>query len=303
MKRIRILALLMLVAIGFTGCQTEPVDPAVLDNNPPEPTLPGNASFTVQFGGQTFEADATQAIIEGGLITVGGMRGTDGETVAFMLAANAEGTYTASLENEDSVIFSYTPTANAEYTYNNFNDTGINGTVTISEIDEVNHTISGTFSFTGYYGDTEANLPPVMFTNGQFTDIPYQTDVINPGEDGEYFNATFGGEDWEFDIFGAAASGGNLSLSANDFATSTMISLYNIDEDIAPGTYPLGDDFTQGPVASVVLNDDMYTSSTGTLTIVSNENGYIQGTFNFTATNLDDQSIPVTNGEFNIEVF
>jgi hypothetical protein len=292
----------LFTAIGFTSCQTEPVDASVLDNEPIEPTLPGDAVFTVNFGGQTFEADATQAVIEGGLITIGGMRGTNGETVAFIVPANGEGTYTASLTNEDSPLFSYTPTATSEYTYNNFDDTSINGVLTISEIDEVNHTISGTFSFTGYYGDTDANLPPVAFTNGQFTDIPYQTDVINPGDDDEYFNATIDGEDWEFDIFGAAASGGNLSLSASDFATNTMLSI-TVDEDIAPGTYQLSDDWTSGPMAMFSTGEDVYTTETGTLTIISNTGGFIKGTFSITGINFDDETVQITNGEFRVEVF
>jgi len=302
MKRLRILSdfMVLFAAIGFTSCQTEPIDPDVLDNNPGTPA--GPASFTVNFGGETFTADATQAVIEGGLITVGGTRGANGETVAFIVPNNGVGTYTASLTNEDSPLFTYTPTATSEYTYNNFNDTTITGVLTVSEIDEVNHTISGTFSFTGYYGDPEANLPPVVFSNGQFTDVPYLSDVINPGNDDEYFNATFNNQDWEFDIFGAAASGGNLSISANDFATSTMLSI-TVDENIEPGTYTITDDFTAGPSAMLGFGNDVYTPASGTLVIIENENGFIKGTFNFNAVNFDDEVIPVTNGAFRVEVF
>jgi Family of unknown function (DUF6252) len=293
--------LTLFVAIGFTGCQTEPVDPAVLDNEPID--VPGDASFTVQFGGQTFEADATQAVIEGGLITVGGMRGTNGETVAFVLAGNQEGTYNAANLDEGGLLFSYTPTASSEYTYNNFNDDGssLNGVVEITEIDEVNHTISGTFSFTGYYGDSGANLPSVAFTNGQFTDIPYETDVINPGEDGEYFNATIDGEDWEFDIFAAADSGSYITVSANDFASGTQVSV-TMPANITPGTYAITDDFTEGPSAILGMNDDVYSSPSGTLTITANDGDFIVGTFSFAAVNGDDQTVPVTNGEFSIEL-
>ncbi|MES2485456.1 MAG: DUF6252 family protein [Bacteroidota bacterium] len=293
MKKIKFLALLLLVAaFGFTSCQTEPIDPALLDNNPVIPA--GPASFKVDFGNQTFNATSTQAVIDGELMAIGGIRGTNGETVGIVITGSGEQSFTG-----EDVLFSYDPSESSEFTYNNYTLAGVaNGTVNITEIDEVNHTISGTFSFTGYYSDFEANLPPVVFSNGQFTDIPYTGSVVIPGDD-EYFRAKVDGVLEEYGLFGSAEVSGALSITGSDFNEGINHNIF-IGTQTQPGTYVISNSLSNPPFVTYTLDDVDYTSTTGTLTIISNDGTFIKGTFNYTAVNGND-TITVTAGEFNIE--
>lgn len=293
MKRLRILALMMLVAAGFTGCQTEPVDPAVLDNNPID--VPGDASFTVKIGGENFVADQAQAVIDEGVIAVAGIRGNNGETVSFIITGSGENTFSG-----EDVLFSYDPSAESEYTYNNYTEDGeANGSVTITEIDAVNHTISGTFQFTGYYSNFDVVVLPTVFSNGQFTDIPYTDSLVEPGDE-EYFRAKIDGQLDEYGIFGAAEANGALSITGSDVLSNLNIF---IGTETQPGTYAFSSELSDPPTGIYTVDGVDYTSVSGTLTIISNDGDFIKGEFNFAATNEEGDTIEITDGEFNVELF
>jgi hypothetical protein len=197
---------------------------------------------------------------------------------------------------------SYEPSSTSEYTYNNFNpaNTETSGSVTISSIDTVNHTISGTFSFTGWWGDAEANLPSVAFTNGVFENLPYTTSATpTPGDD-EYFKAKIGGTLKDFPVTTALESGDLLNISGTDPATMSFMNVI-VDTDITPGIYQMADNPFDGPTATYQMGTVGYFASTGTLTIISNTGGYIKGTFSFNGADIDETStIVVTEGEFNV---
>jgi hypothetical protein len=293
MKRLRILALSILVGAGFTGCQTEPVDPAVLDNNPID--VPGDASFTVKINGENFVSNQTQAVIDGELMVIGGIRGNNGETVGIAITGSGTGTFTG-----EDVLFSYYVSESAENTYNNFDEEGeSNGSVIITEIDTVNHTISGTFSFTGYYSDTESNMPPLVFTQGQFDDVPYTGDIVQPGDD-EYFRVDVDGETEEYGIFGSAEGSGNLSITGADYNEGINLNIF-LGTSTQPGTYDISNTLSDPPYVIYTIDDVDYTSTGGILTILSNEDGFITGQFTATVTNAAGDTFVLTNGAFSIE--
>jgi hypothetical protein len=298
MKRLRILSIFMVLfsVIGFTSCDTEPLDPNLLDgedgNGPTTPAL-----FKVDFGGQTFTASSTQAVITDGLIVVSGVRGTKGEMVSLAISATKVGTYTG-----DDIILSYDPSADSEFTYNNFNDTDSNGTVTITSINTTTKTISGTFNFTGYWGDFESNLPSVAFTNGSFTNIPYKSNATpGTGDDEEYVRATIAGAAKNFEITGSTDSGEYLTINGQSIADDSNISVA-VKTDIQKGTYAIGSSvFEADAGATYRKGDDSYRSTSGSLTIISNDGSTIKGTFSFNASAADDKTISITAGAFNIE--
>ncbi|KGO91902.1 DUF6252 family protein [Flavobacterium subsaxonicum] len=297
MKRTKLLSafLVLFTAIGFISCDVEPIDPVLLDYEAPE-VLP--ASFKVDFSGQTYTATTTEAVIADGLIAIGGIRGTNGETVGFSVVGTTTGTYSGA-----NLIMSYEPSAISEYTYNNFNPANeeTSGTVTISSIDTVNHTISGTFSFTGWWGDAEANLPSVAFTNGVFTNLPYTTSATpTPGEDDEYFKATIDGTAKDYSIISGLTAGTTLNLTGTDAATMSFMNIM-VDTDITPGIYTMAESPFDGPTASYQVGEIGYFTTTGTITIISNENGFIKGTFSFNGADIDGiNTIVVTAGSFNV---
>src|SRR5690606_41062736 len=72
------------------------------------------------------------------------------------------------------------------YAYVNFDlEEGTSGSVNITSINTQNQTISGTFTFTGWWSNDVDEIDPIEFTNGVFENIPYTGDPgTNPiGED------------------------------------------------------------------------------------------------------------------------
>lgn len=303
MKRFRLFSafLVLFSAISFTACDTEPVDPELV-NNPqnPGPNNPGpgdeDAVFKVDFSGQTYTATSTQAVIGNGLITIGGFRGTNGESVAFVLDGTTTGTY------DEEALISYDPGNASEFTYSNFNlSTGeTSGSVIITTIDTENHTISGTFSFTGWWGDEDAGLAPIVFTNGVFENIPYTGNPgTNPiGED--EFVATVDGTfiNYANDLIVAVAGAGEEeTLSLNAVHDTHKIVLY-LDTDTATGTYNLTSDMMVLPRAKYYdeATDTDYNIDNGQIIITSNNGTNMVGTFSFAVKNDAGETIHTVSG-------
>ncbi len=168
MKNIKFLVgiFLFLTAFTFTSCENEPIDPAIdIDNS-------GPAMFKADFGGNTWVATTAQALVGGNNITITGIK-ANGEGFGFLVEAAAAGTYPA-----NSNILAFTP-AGSEFGYwsaNIDNPEENTGSITITNINTVNNTISGTFNFKGYWSDTNnTSILPVQFTNGIFENIPFVT--------------------------------------------------------------------------------------------------------------------------------
>ncbi|MAZ73445.1 MAG: hypothetical protein CMC70_09900 [Flavobacteriaceae bacterium] len=122
--------------------------------------------------------------------------------------------------------------------------------------------------------------------------------------DGANYTATLGvtallsgsGDNQAFAISGGTADSENLQIIITGFdgAGTYDISLLNI------GTYSYLPDPSNPDPSTVVI----YTASSGELNLSSFDGNTAQGTFNFSAANLNNPSdtVEVTNGEFNIEV-
>ena len=296
MKNIKFLSALFVLfsAITFTSCDTEPVDPVLNDNNN---NNNGPAVFTVDFSGETFVAAGTQAVIADGMIVLSGSK-ANGESVSLAIAGTAEGAY----DGEDAFMV-YSPDADSEYQYVNLNweTEEDSGSVIITEIDTENHTISGTFSFTGWWSDSEANLPSITFTNGTFENIPYTGTIPNnPGD--EYLNAAIDGTNTEFSNFAVLEVGDMMTISGFSVGTSSSIQLV-MPADITVGTYTITDNPFDGPTAVYFNGDTSVSAVSGTLTVTSLSGGFIEGTFEFDAEDIDGSNpVVITDGEFNIEL-
>jgi hypothetical protein len=111
-----------------------------------------------------------QANVSTSSMSIGATR-EDGSTFAITIQGSGVGTYQANAN-----IIAYTP-AGSQYGYwsvNTANATENTGSITITNIDTTNHTISGGFTYKGYWSDgTNTSIIPVQFTNGVFANIPY----------------------------------------------------------------------------------------------------------------------------------
>lgn len=307
MKNIKLLAgiFLILTAFTFTSCDNEPIDPNI-DLDDFENPVNGPAVFKADFSGETWTASATQAIKSNNLISIGGAK-ADGSAFSILISGSTPGTYPANTN-----IVAYTP-AGSEFGYwsvNSLNPTDDTGSVVITSINTTNHTISGTFSFKGYWSDASTtSILPVEFTNGVFTNIPYQ-DNNTPPPTGNYFIKALkdgSAKEWntiqaQYVLLGSERS---LLIIGSDGATSMNLHISSDTADIPVGTYPLewvsvGCGYTEG--MSIFSSDySDFTTSPGSITITefNATNQTIKGTFNFTGKN-DAMTVSkvFSNGEF-----
>lgn len=298
MKNIKFLAGLFLIITAFASCDVEPIDSAIDLDDFENPTG-GPAVFKADFSGSTWTATTTQAVVAGNYIQLVGAK-ANGDSFAFLIEGTAVGTYPANTN-----ILAFTP-AGSTYGYwsvNVANATENTGSIAITNINTAAKTISGTFSFKGYWSDTDnTSIIPVQFTNGVFTNIPYITQV----ETGDTFFAKVGGVEFvDTDILTAVTTiigGGSqewISIAAEDAATNAIN--VAVRSDVTTGTYAItGDVGVDKAQGTYTLNDVDYHSVSGSVTITSKTATRIKGTFSFNALN-GTTTKSVTDGEFDVE--
>ncbi|MEN9323011.1 MAG: hypothetical protein RL699_791 [Bacteroidota bacterium] len=169
MKRIASFALFgtLLLALTFSSCENEPVDSAINLNPVEPPVLP--AAFRANFDGQTYIATQFNAVMNAGVLSISAYRGTQLQSFTLSINGTTTGIYPANLNN---VTYSAGTGAPIFQSINPADAAADTGQVIITAVDEVNHTVSGTFSCTGYYDDGTA-VTTKTFTNGVFTNIHY----------------------------------------------------------------------------------------------------------------------------------
>jgi len=300
MKKIKLTMLFtaFLVAFTFTSCDNEPIDPAVVvgGENPVE-NPNATAIFKADFDGQTFTALTSQAYISGGSISISGFKAT-GETFTINVDGTTTGTYPA---NSNIIVYQ---SAGTEFGYMGTHPTDENantGSIIITSINSANNTISGTFSFTGYWTDYDDDtVAPKEFTNGVFTNIPYTT--TNPT--GDTFDATLNGNVFnDTDILVA-----EISLNEQTFISVAAENLngdsitVSVRDNITAGTYAIS-----GATTDVVqvnfapVTEDFGTpASSGSVTITEKTATRIKGTFNGIVI-IGDDTFTITGGSFDVE--
>lgn len=295
---IRSLVIVLITSIGFVSCDTEPVDPVLNNNNnngenPNNPNNPSGGVFKVDFGGETFVAQSATAKYENGLLVVVGAK-SPSEVVSVGVSGTAEGTYT-------ETTCSYIPSASSQTGYMNINPATFanNGTVTITEIDYENNTVSGTFSFTAYSVNPATVPASIVFANGSFDNVPV-TGLPDPGTEPEqYMKAKVDGQQVNFATIMAAPNMGTLMLSGTNVASQEFLTI-NLPEGIEPGTYEL-ETFSDYYATYTGFGGASISSESGSITIISHANGSIKGTFSFNGEDFDGSPHSITNGEFNIQ--
>ncbi|MEM0543470.1 DUF6252 family protein [Flavobacterium sp. j3] len=296
MKNILSISKLFLVLIAFavTSCDVEPLDPAInlddFDNSNNGPAL-----FKADFSGSTWTATSVEALVSGNFIAISGLK-ANGEGFDFLVQANAIGTYPANTN-----LLTFTPSG-SEFGYwsTNFNNPEENtGSITITNINTTNNTISGTFNFKGYWSDTSVtSILPVQFTNGVFQNIPF----ITQDQTGDSFFAKVGGTEFvDVDILTTTISVGSqefISIGAQNAALNSMT--ISVKSSLGTGTYAItGNATTDGVQAIYDFNDVNYTAATGSITIISKTATRIRGNFNFVTSGATPFTI--TEGAFDVE--
>ena len=315
MKKIKILSIFtfLFATFSFVSCDNEPIDPTLLQQintnngnnggggNGGNPT---NGVFKVDFGGQTWVANTAEALMYTNSIQIAGLKTSNGQTFGFALNGNTLGTY-----DSTSNLIAYDPDSSSSsgdvyWAVNPTNPSVSAGTVTITNIDTVNKKISGTFSFTGYWSDLSvSNIPPISFTNGVFTNIPYTIGTNTPTD---FFSAKVDGTEFiedQIDVSEVIASGFPDSYSiVGSKANGDNVGL-RISKALGVGTYNFSGAFNQNLTSTCLFNNLLYTSDTGALTITEKTTTRIKGTFSLTVSNFTtSQTKTITQGSFDVEL-
>lgn len=279
-----------LVSVLFTSCS----DDSDSDNLPVAPA--GKIIATV--GGTAWESTGA-AIIDNNSISVGGESGGNG-IQATVLKDDVVGTYEV---KGIGALTTFTPEAMVAYGTSGSvastsmyfdNDVAI-GSVTITEIDEVNKTVSGTFH-SKVKSYTLGTI--IEITAGSFTKIPYVTEspqsMMSAKIDGVQFNSH---------VVISASAMGMLVLNGQTLGGQKIITI-SVPETIAVGTYAFGE-LGSDQYTTYSTNGETYASISGELKITAHNKTtkHIEGTFTFIAEHflLEEGNVSATEGVFSVD--
>ncbi|HLZ86069.1 MAG TPA: DUF6252 family protein [Puia sp.] len=247
-------------------------------------TLSGN--FTARIDGVQWSASGTKegASILGGTINITGIS-ADNKEISITIADSVAGVYTL---NQTSASYGAYADIDSSDLYafatNQGSDTAqAGGSVTITEIDPVGKTISGTFAFK-VYRDIDSRQKTI--TSGIFTKIPYVTSLPATASS-DTLRASIDGKAWVAVNIEATSSAGQLTIVGASSDASQTIGLL-MPATAKAGTYPLdGSNPSYLGVYTVLANASSsgFASTKGTLTITQNNTSTsrISGSFQFTA--------------------
>jgi hypothetical protein len=309
MNKIKLLAniVVFLFAFSLASCDNEPIDSAIdLSNFDDDDNGNGGeqAVFKVDFDGQTWVANSTEAIKYTNSFQIGGLKTSTGQTIAFSLNGDTPGTYDST---SNLIVYepnSNNPTGDLYWALNPTNPGVSAGSVTITSIDNVNNKVSGTFAFTGYWSDTSVtNILPKVFTNGVFTNIPF---VVGTNPSNDTFYAKVDGVEFvedQIDVTEVLASGFPDSYSIVASKANGQTVGFRFAKTLGVGTYNFTGPFGQDLSGNCLFNNLLYTTDSGTFTITQKTATRIKGTFNYLASNFTtSQTKTITEGSFDVEL-
>lgn len=217
--------------------------------------------------------------------------GTNGEAVIITLQSNQTGTYSLGENSAHTAI--YMPNVQETVTYSTGSNTNAGGTVIISEIDQTDSLISGSFNLTVY-----KNLLYKEITGGIFQYIKYDDTTANVLSN--KFKFDLDTTSYAPETISARHVNSNIMVSATDGDyTVTLKMPYGIDL----GSYEIGSVYRSvtgeyQPTAGTYLYAD---SGTLVITAYNYTTRRVKGAFTFKAIDiLNEQEATIENGSFEV---
>ena len=285
------------LVIGLASCKKET---SVENGN----TLSGN--FTASINGAQWSASGTKegASILGGVITVTGIS-ADNQEISIKIADSVAGPY--ALNQSSASYAAYADIDSSDllaFSTNQGADTSQGGgLVTITEIDPVGKTISGTFSFK-VYRDLDGRQKNI--TTGIFTRIPYVTSLPATSST-DTLQANIDNKAWTAINIQAMATSGELTIIGASSDGSQTIGLL-MPSTTAAGSYALdGSNPTYLGAYTLIAGSTptALVSTKGTIVVTQNNTATsrIKGTFLFTAsdpTGASSTTHAISSGVFSV---
>lgn len=336
MKKLQLLnwMLIAFLALQFTSCTNEPLEGEFPQQDTSGEIVPG--SFTALVNDVAFTAAFTTASVNvDGDFTI---TGVSSNNTAILLTASplANGSYDLTLNptNNDNGA-SYFDVQSETFPFLTLGDIGGGGTLTITNYNETDLIISGTFNFIAARAALDADGEPITDANGDviiqnasitqgvFTDIQMTFDE-NPGGgdpgggggsedpvDVDQFFALVNGQEHEDQVLTTT-----LNTVGNDMvfkveaqtATGSMMRI-DIPFDMGIGTFDMEDGISDGTKLIGIYNPNIggenLSSNPGSITFTEfdTQNGVIVASFSFTARDPlgEDPSVyQVTQGSFTV---
>ena len=336
MKKLELLnwMLIAFLALQFTSCTNEPLEGEFPQQDTSGEIVPG--SFTALVNDVAFTAAFTTASVnvDGDFI----ITGVSSNNTAILLTASplANGSYDLTLNptNNDNGA-SYFDVQSETFPFLTLGDIGGGGTLTITNYNETDLIISGTFNFIAARAAVDANGDPITDANGDviiqnasitqgvFTDIQMTFDENpgggDPGDGGgsedpvdvDQFFALVNGQEHEDQVLTTT-----LNTVGNDMvfkveaqtATGSMMRI-DIPFDMGIGTFDMEDGISDGTKLIGIYNPNIggenLSSNPGSITFTEfdTQNGVIEASFSFTARDPlgEDPSVyQVTQGSFTV---
>jgi hypothetical protein len=278
----------LLVVLVLASCQKE------------IPNINANSgNFRAKINGTQWVATASSsATMNAGIITLTGIGNRKNLTI--VLLGSATGTYVLNDTTFNNASFTdSTNSAGAAFSTDQGGASVAGGQVTISKIDNVAKTISGTFSFKTFRSSDSSKL---NFTEGIFENIKYtsQITIPLPTNPGDTLTANIAGSAFTGTGVTAIATGGNITVAGIGAGSKTVGLI--IPSNVTPGTYvigPMGSNIT----ASYTNGTSISVSLTGALTVISHDSTTkrLRANFNFTAADISTSAITmVTQGYLSV---
>jgi|SRR5882757_7666738 len=261
-------------------------------------------SFMANIDGvQWIAADSTKgASILQGMINLSGIS-TDHRQLSITLDDTVPGVYTLNQVSVSLGAYADNDSTNLyAFTTNQGKDTSqAGGLVTVTAIDTINKTLSGTFSFKVY---RDIDHHQKNLTNGVFYKLPYLSSLpVSSSKDTMY--AKIDGANWVGQSIVATAFSNLLSINGSNLDGSQSVSLI-MPADITPGTYQLAYPLptyigAYNPQAGISL-----ISTNGSLDILENNSATrrVRGNFQYLAADANNNgytSHRLSSGYFSIQ--
>lgn len=315
MKSSKLLLLLSLFASLFVGCSKEFSEEngnlPGSTGTPGTPGTPGNqgqvtGDFRAKINGEQWIANRVAGASRmNGLISLTGIS-TQGRQLVITLTDSGARTYRL---NSNALNFAAyvdsTDTNRTPFTTVESNqDSLAGGTLTITNLDEVNKRISGTFIFKVYRTQDGKKK---SFTEGKFTNLSYGT-TLPPANSNDTFRVKLGGVPFVGSSIIVINTFGKINVTYSDANNTKNVSL-SINEAITVGNAytwsGFGDNmaiYNEGLVNPPVT----YLGAGGNLTILEHNTTTkrIRGTFNFVANTFPTPTPPAktfTEGYFSVK--
>ncbi len=238
------------------------------------------------------------AVIANGSITIAGQDANNKGIQLSILKNTVKGTYDikGSTSALSDATISMTPPGEVAYASVYFTDGLKIGSITITEIDETNKTISGSFN-----GKVKRFIPAekeVEIKGGSFTKVAYTT---KPATTTNTFSAKVSGTLLDATIITGVKALGTITLNFST-ADAKKIIVIQMPDNVTTGSHAFGN-FGANYFALYTLNSESNESVSGSVNITSYDTSkkHIEGTFSFSAEPLlGGTAIPITEGSFKV---